>query len=116
MRRATGRHALAADAEHLLPLIAATKPKDVFADPFASAESAPRPALVVLDDGTEDASLRERRGRLLSAADRAGVSVHTVRATDSAGWSGVARYAALLARGGWTAAYLAVGRGHTAQA
>ena len=109
MRRATGRHALAADAEHLLPLLAATKPRDVFADPFSATESAPRPALVVLDDGTEEASLRERRGRLLGAAAAAGVSVHTVRAADTAGWSGVARYAALLARGGWAAAYLAVG-------
>ena len=109
MRRTTGHHALAADAEHLLPLIEATAPKDVFADPFASTESAPRPALVVLDDGAEDASLRERRGRLLSAAATASVSVHTVRAAQGVGWSGVARYAALLARGGWVAAYLAIG-------
>jgi hypothetical protein len=111
MRRATGRHALAADAEHLLPLIAATAPKDVFADPFSSTETAPRPALVVLDDGAEDASLRERRGRLLSTAAGAGVSVHTIRTAETVGWSGVARYAALLARGGWAAAYLAVGHG-----
>ncbi|CAA9320007.1 MAG: Putative regulator of the mannose operon, ManO [uncultured Nocardioidaceae bacterium] len=109
MRRVTGRNALAADAEHLLPLIAATPPKDLFADPFATSASTPRPALVVLDDGAEAASLRERRGRLLSAAAAAGVSVHTIRSPETAGWSGMARYAALLARGGWVAAYLAVG-------
>ena len=35
IRRATGRTALAADAEHLLPILEATQPADVFADPFA---------------------------------------------------------------------------------
>ena len=54
IRRATGRTALAADAEHLLPVLEATAPADVFADPFADGGAERRPALVVLDDGTGD--------------------------------------------------------------
>lgn len=111
LRRATGQQALAGDAEHLLPLLAATSPKDLFADPFAQPEGPPRPALVVLDDGSDDALLRERRGRLLSEAASTGVSVYSISASEAVGWSGVARYAALLARGAWVAAYLALGHG-----
>ncbi len=113
VRRATGQQAMAADAEHLLPLLSAAPRKDVFADPFDGGGHAdpPRPAVVVLDDGADDALVRERRGRLLSEAARSGVAAHLVSAADGAGWSGVARYAALLARGGWTAAYLAIGYG-----
>ena len=35
LRRTSGRSAIAGDAEHLLPVIEATKPHDLFADPFA---------------------------------------------------------------------------------
>ena len=35
IRRASGRSAIAGDAEHLLPLIEAARPRDVFDDPFA---------------------------------------------------------------------------------
>ena len=35
IRRATGRSALAGDAEHLLPVLEAARPRDVFDDPFA---------------------------------------------------------------------------------
>ena len=35
IRRASGRTALAGDAEHLLPVIEAARPRDVFDDPFA---------------------------------------------------------------------------------
>lgn len=114
IRRTSGRAALAADAEHLLPVIAAARQHDVFADPFADAGTAEdpaadrRPFLVVLDDGSADASVREQRGRLVAAADARGVRVETV-ATDAA--NEVARYAALLATGTFAAAYLAVGLG-----
>lgn len=111
IRRASGRAALAADAEHLLPVIAAAKSHDVFADPFADDEDGGtdrRPSLVVLDDGSADASVREQRGRLVAAAEAQGVRVETV-ATDAA--NEVARYAALLATGTFAAAYLGVGLG-----
>ena len=80
IRRASGRTALAGDAEHLLPVIAAARPRDVFADPFDDDEGAGRrPALVVLDDGADDAAIREQRGRLRAeAAGPHGVRVETV--------------------------------------
>src|SRR3712207_4765848 len=68
VRRASGRTALAGDAEHLLPVIASTQAPDVFDDPFADTtidgEPAMRPALIVLDDGTDEPTVREQRGRL----------------------------------------------------
>jgi hypothetical protein len=107
IRRASGRTALAGDAEHLLPVILAAQAPDLFADPFdTSSEETSRPALLVLDDGAEDASIREQRGRLLAAADERRVHVETV--TSEAG-SEIARYAALLATGTYVAAYLHVG-------
>jgi hypothetical protein len=111
VRRASGRAALAADAEHLLPVIAASPPADVFADPFAdTGDGDPRrPVLVVLDDGSSEASVREQRGRLLAAAQEHRVRVETVA---SEAGSEVARYAALLATGTYAAAYLGVGLAH----
>jgi hypothetical protein len=109
VRRATGRAALAADAEHLLPVIAAARVPDVFADPFADAdEEAARPVLVVLDDGSSEASVREQRSRLLAAAEEHRVRVETVAAEEG---NEVVRYASLLATGTYAAAYLRVGLG-----
>ncbi len=114
LRRSSGRAALAADAEHLLPVLAATGVRDVFADPFAdpagdaAAGSDPRPMLVILDDGSDAPSVREHRGRLIHAAGQHGVRVETV-ASDAA--DEVARYASLLATGTYAAAYLSVGLG-----
>ncbi len=114
IRRTTGRAALAADAEHLLPVIAAARRRDVFADPFTDpdadlgdpAASERRPILVILDDGSADASVREQRGRLVTAAQERDIRVETV-ATEAP--SEVARYAALLATGTFAAVYLGVG-------
>ncbi|MGZ4467520.1 MAG: SIS domain-containing protein [Nocardioidaceae bacterium] len=107
VRRASGRAALAADAEHLLPVLEATRPRDVFADPVAdSDDGGRRPALVVLDDGSADPSVREQRSRLTTAARERDVRVETV-ATEAA--TDLARYAALLATGTYAAAYLGVG-------
>ena len=41
LRRTSGRSAIAGDAEHLLPVIEATKPHDVFADPFSEESGRP---------------------------------------------------------------------------
>lgn len=109
LRRASGRPALAADAGHLLPVLEATRPRDVFADPFADPEAtASRPALVILDDGTEEATVRERRGRLTAVA-----AAHDVRwrGVDASEGPDVARYAALVATGTYAATYLGVGLG-----
>ena len=43
IRRATGRTALAGDAEHLLPVLEATRQRDVFDDPFADDVRRPAP-------------------------------------------------------------------------
>jgi len=107
IRRASGRTALAGVAEHLLPVLSATKPPDLFADPFDSGEDGDRrPALVVLDDGADEPSIREQRGRLTVAAEEHRVRVETL-ASDAP--NDVARYAALLATGTYAAAYLGVG-------
>jgi hypothetical protein len=115
LRRSSGRAALAADAEHLLPVISSSRTRDVFADPFADAFAADNdlmPVLVVLDDGSVDASVREQRGRLTHAAQQRGVRVEQV-ASDAG--DELARYASLLATGTYAAAYLGVGLDHVAR-
>src|SRR3954447_16830453 len=112
IRRASGRAALAADSEHLLPVVAGVRQRDVFADPFADTGGDAgdlRPALVILDDGSTDPSVREQRGRLVAAATDRGVRVETV-VSEAA--NDVAKYAALLATGTYAAAYLGVGLAH----
>jgi hypothetical protein len=109
IRRATGRAALAADMEHLLPVVEAATIPDVFADPFADPEDADRrPSLVILDDGSEDSAVRESRSRLAAAAERHGIRLETV--TSEADGE-LARYAALLVTGQFAATYLDVGLG-----
>jgi hypothetical protein len=106
LRRASGRAALAADAEHLLPVLAAAPISDVFADPFADGDGEPRPSLVVLDDGSLDPVVVETRERLARQAEERGVRVETITSeADGA----VARYAALLETGTFAARYLQVG-------
>jgi hypothetical protein len=106
LRRSSGRAALAADAEHLLPVLAAAPLADVFADPFADEDGEPRPSLVILDDGSPDPVVVETRERLTRQAEERGVRVETVT-TEADG--DVARYAALLATGTFAARYLRVG-------
>lgn len=108
VRRASGRTALAGDAEHLVPVLEAARPRDVFADPFADGEAPAerRPLLVVLDDGAEDPVVREQRGRLQAAAARRDVRVETVR-TEAA--TELARYASLVLQGTYASEYLRIG-------
>ena len=106
IRRATGRTALAADAEHLLPVLEQTRPADVFADPFADEGAERRPALILLDDGSVEPGVTETRDRLAEAAHAAGVRVETI-ASEAVG--DVARYAAMLSTGQYAATYLQLG-------
>jgi hypothetical protein len=106
LRRATGQTALAGDAEHLLPVVEAARPRDVFDDPFGGDSGDHRPALLVLDDGSDDPVVREQRGRLLAAASTRGVRVETVT-TEAP--TEVARYASLLLSGTYAAEYLRIG-------
>ena len=106
IRRASGRTALAGDAEHLLPVLEATRARDVFDDPFADGGGELRPMLLVLDDGAEDPVVREQRGRLEGGARGRDIRVETVT-TDAP--TEVARYASLLLQGTYAAAYLRLG-------
>lgn len=103
LRRTTGRAAVAADADQLLPLVEAARPRDVFADPFEGGGAASRPVLLVLDDGSTDAVVREQSGRLRAAAAAHDVRVVTLTADTG---SEVARYASLVLEGRYAAAYL----------
>ena len=110
LRRAPGRSAIAGDVEHLLPVIEATRPRDVFADPFESAGEA-RPGVVVLDDLSEAAEqghslVGDQRRHLVETADAKGVRVEIVTAE---GEGEMARYASLLLQGRYAAEYLRVG-------
>jgi hypothetical protein len=106
VRRATGRTALAADAEHLLPVLSAATPADVFADPFTDGGLERRPALVILDDGSVDPAVLETRQRLEESAHARDVRVETI---SSEADGDVARYAAMLSTGMYVAAYLQLG-------
>jgi Bacterial phospho-glucose isomerase C-terminal SIS domain len=107
IRRTTGRPALAADAGHLIPVLEAARPRDVFADPFADVPGGvTRPGLLILDDGTQEASVRESRGRLSALAGAHDVRSQTIEVTEG---SEMARYAALLATGTYAALYLGIG-------
>ncbi|GAB7004208.1 hypothetical protein JCM18899A_16800 [Nocardioides sp. AN3] len=110
IRRASGRGALAGDAEHLLPVIEATRQRTVFDDPFEGGASGDgggaRPVLVVLDDGADDPVRHEQRQELTQTADERGVRVEVV-AAEAAGE--VARYAELLLSGTYAAEYLRIG-------
>jgi Bacterial phospho-glucose isomerase C-terminal SIS domain len=106
IRRASGRTALAGDAEHLLPVLEAARQRDVFDDPFADPANDLRPMLLVLDDGAEDPVVREHRGRLQATAAARGVRVETVT-TEAP--TEVARYASLLLSGTYATEYLRIG-------
>jgi hypothetical protein len=113
LRRASGRTAIGADAEHLLPVLEAARVRDVFADPFDPSTSSGRrddgelrPTLVVLDDGDTEPILADQRRRLAELADRRGIRVEVVTAT---GEAEVARYASLLLQGSYGAEYLRLG-------
>jgi hypothetical protein len=109
LRQASGRATLAADADHLLPVLAAAPQHDVFADPFSDDSPVERrPVLLVLDDGSEAPGVRAARGRLLATAESKDVRSRIISWTEG---PEVARYAALLSSGQYAAVYLALGLG-----
>jgi hypothetical protein len=109
LRAASGRAALAADADELLPIIESTAPRDPFADPFEdNASGDRRPCVIVLDDGNTDDFLRSAQSRLRASAERNDVRVCIIEHNRG---SDVERYAALLQTGMFAAVYLAVGLG-----
>jgi hypothetical protein len=106
IRRASGQSAIAGDAEHLLPLIEAARPRDVFDDPFADGEGDVRPMLLIFDDGTVDNVVREDHERLRTAAAEHGVRRETLTTEAD---TEIARYASLVLNGRYAAEYLRLG-------
>jgi len=106
LRRATGRSAIAGDAEHLLPVLEAARVRDVFADPFDGAGAERRPGLLILDDGDDAPLVVDQRRRVTEAADGRGVRVEIMSAE---GEAEMARYASLLLQGRYAAEYLRLG-------
>jgi hypothetical protein len=116
MRQASGRTALAADAEHLLPVIRGAGQdlrRDIFADPFEDGAAELRPTLIVLDDGSEETTIRMTRSRLLAEAEQNSVRTRVLGCYEG---GPVSRYASLLATGQYAAVYLGLGLGRTARA
>jgi len=112
-RAASGRAALSADAEELLPILESQVPRDPFADPFEDDVSVDRrPTLVLLDDGSHDSLVRRDLNRLMAAAEHQDVRVCAVR--HHAGGD-VERYVTLLQTGMFASVYLAVGLGRYAE-
>ena len=109
LRAASGRAALAADADELIPVLQTAESRDPFADPFEDAVSADRrPALVIVDDGNPEEPIKTAQARLQAAAERNDIRVCVVQ---HAHGSDVERYATLLQTGMYAAVYLAVGLG-----
>lgn len=106
IRRTSGRTALAGDAEHLLPVVEAARPRNVFADPFADDTGDRRPVLVILDDGVDDPVVRDQRIRLEEAAAGHDVRIEHV---SSEAVGEVSRYASLLLHGTYAAEFLRLG-------
>ncbi|CAN5173951.1 MAG: SIS domain-containing protein [Nocardioides sp.] len=106
IRRASGRTSIAGDADQLFPVIEASRPHDVFDDPFADESRELRPILVVLDDANADPAVVAVRKRLVAEADHRGVRVEII---DTSAGSEIARYAALMLQGRYAAEYLGIG-------
>lgn len=112
LRSASGRPAVAGEADLLVPILEGAPESDLFADPFEDGSAASlRPALVILDDGSDSPAALAGRARLDAAAQSGGVRFQEVRAVEG---PDIGRFAALLATGRYAAAYLALGLGRPA--
>lgn len=108
LRRASGRVVLSADAGALAPLLAEVSPRDPFADPFEDASPKRRLGLVLVEDGLDDEQAAEERQRLRALAQTQEVTVSELTHVQG---DPVERYAAVLLKGLFAAAYLQIGLG-----
>lgn len=113
VRSASGRVALAADAADLVPLLADARPRDLFSDPFEDQGAERRPSLVIVEDGLGDAAADEERDLLEQHAQAADIRVSCLEHTAD---SELVRYATVLQKGRFAAAYLGIGLGREASA
>ena len=105
LRTASGRLALAADADDLLPLLADAPRRDPFADPFSEGDVR-RPSLVVVEDGQGDPGTDEQRESLEANARFGDVRTSVL---EHAQGSVMERYVTVLQKGLFAAAYLRIG-------
>jgi len=111
LRRASGRLALAADAEELEAVLLDTPRRDVFTDPFEQ-DAEIGPALLLLDADQVPEPMTETARRLARLADCVGVRVcHISSGMAELGASDVERYVTLLLHGRYAATYLGIGLG-----
>ncbi len=111
LRRASGRVALAADAEELEAVLLGTPRRDVFTDPFEQ-DAEIGPALLLLDADQVPEPMTETARRLTRLADSVGVRVcHISSGMAELGASDVERYVTLLLQGRYAATYLGIGLG-----
>ena len=111
LRRASGRLALAADAEELEAVLLDTPRRDVFTDPFEQ-DAEIGPALLLLDADQVPEPMTETARRLARLADCVGVRVcHISSGMAELGASDVERYVTLLLQGRYAATYLGIGLG-----
>lgn len=109
LRRASGRPALAADAEELETILRAVTPRDLFGDP-SDVGGEMDPMLLMLDAHKVVERLSEVPRRLAALAEAAGVRVcHIGSGESSLASSDVESYVTLLQHGRYAAAYLRVG-------
>ncbi|MDO5735253.1 MAG: SIS domain-containing protein [Propionibacteriaceae bacterium] len=109
LRRASGRPALAADADELETLLRAVTPRDPFSDPDESGTDV-TPVLLMLDDDKVPDRLAEVPRQLARLAEAMGVRVCRISSGERAlGGSDVESYVTLLQYGRYAAAYLRLG-------
>lgn len=109
MRRASGRPALAADADELETILRAVTPRDPFVDPFESDVEA-SPVLLLLDQDKVPDRLDGVARRLRNIAESVGVRVCDISSGEPGlESSDVERYVTLLQHGRYAAAYLGIG-------
>ncbi len=115
LRRASGRLALAADADELDPLLRAVEPVDLFSDPFES-EDETRPVLLMLDEENAPDRMAHEPRHLLSLAEAVGVRVCRISSGEpELANSDLERYVTLLQHGRYAAAYLGIGNGSSGE-
>lgn len=111
LRRASGRLALAADAEEMEPLLRAVTPSDVFSDPFESQDEL-QPVLLLLEDDSAPERMTHELHRLEAIADSVGVRICRISSGDGELQTrDVERYVTVLQQGRYAAAYLGIGHG-----
>ena len=109
LRHGTGRPALAASAEEVLPVMRLARVPSLFADPSDPETASLRPVLVTFHDG-DDGPTRREYDLLCAEAARRNLRASAIRCLDpNAG--PLDRYVSLLMQGRYAAAYLGIGLG-----